>query len=163
MRVYVPLGSVLLEAKGHTWQDYEPPIDYSGFKIDPDVRKIEASIRIDPDSGTHIFEETGKTVFGNWVYVSPGEKVEVEYKYKLPYKIDFDNFTKPADKYSMLAQKQSGNVGSRFSGTIQLPKEWKIIWNSKNLNAKNLNESAIETDLKTDKIYGTVFIQNYEK
>ncbi|MCK4525050.1 MAG: DUF4012 domain-containing protein [Candidatus Andersenbacteria bacterium] len=157
MRVYVPLGSVLLEAKGHTTQEYEPPIDYSDFKTDPDVKKIEDTIRIDPDSGTHIFEESGKTVFGNWVYVSPQKTVEVTYKYQLPYKINFDSFTKPADKYSILIQKQLGSKGSNFTGTIKLPDEWKAIWRSQGLNIKNFNESIIRTNLKTDRVYGVVF------
>ena len=163
MRVYVPLGSVLLEAKGHTTQEYEPPIDYSDFKTDPDVKKIEDTIRIDPDSGTHIFEESGKTVFGNWVYVSPQETVEVTYKYQLPYKINFDSFTKPADKYSVLIQKQLGSKGSAFTGTIKLPDEWKAIWRSQGLNIKNFNESIIKTNLKTDRVYGIVFGQKNEE
>ncbi len=163
MRVYVPIGSVLLDARGHTWQDYEPPIDYSDFETDPDVAKIENSLKTDPETGTHIFEEAGKTVFGNWVYVSPGETVEVMYKYQLPYKIDFDGFTKPADKYSILIQKQLGSIGSKFSGSIKLPSGWNIIWNSPGLNFKNQNESAIETNLRTDRIYGTVFERGMDK
>ena len=156
LRVFVPLGSVLLEARGHTWQDYEPPVDYSDFKIDPDVKKIEDTIKIDPDSGTYIFEESEKTVFGNWVYVSPGETVEVFYKYKLPYKINFADFTKPADKYSVLVQKQSGSSDIKFSGSIKLPQEWDVIWNSKNLLFGNSNEMVINTDLNTDRVYGIV-------
>ncbi len=157
LRVFAPLGSVLLEAKGHTWQDYEPPIDYSDFKIDPDVQKIEDTLKVDPDSGTHIFEESGKTVFGNWVYVSPGETVEVLYKYKLPYKINFADFTKPADKYSVLVQKQPGSSDIKFSGSIKLPKEWNAVWNSGNLLFGDLNEMVIDTNLNTDKVYGVVF------
>ena len=160
MRVYVPTGSILLEASGHTVQEYEPPIDYSDFKTDPDVKKIEDTIKIDSDSGTHIFEESGKTVFGNWVYVSPQETVEITYKYQLPYKINFDSFTKPADKYSILIQKQLGSKGSNFIGTIKLPSEWKAIWRSQDLNIKNFNESIIKTNLKTDRIYGMVFMEN---
>ena len=157
LRVLVPLGSVLLEARGHTWQDYEPPIDYSDFKIDPDVQKIEDTLKIDPENGTHIFEESGKTVFGNWVYVSPGETVEVLYKYKLPYKINFADFTKPADKYSVLVQKQSGSSDIKFSGSIKLPKEWNVIWNSENLLFGDLNEMVVDTDLNVDRVYGVVF------
>lgn len=163
MRVYVPLGSVLLEARGHTVQDYEPPIDYSGFTIDPDVEKIESTMKIDPQSGTHVFEESGKTVFGNWVYVSPGETAEVIYKYKLPYKIDFDDFTKPADKYVILVQKQLGSSGSNFLGYIKLPGNWQIMWRSQDLKAKGDNESVINAMLKTDIIYGLVFAQKLEE
>jgi len=162
LRVFVPLGSILLEAKGHTLQDYEPPVDYSNFKIDPDIRKIEDTLKIDSDSGTHIFEESKKTVFGNWVYVSPGETVEVFYKYKLPFKINFNNFTKPADKYSVLVQKQSGSSGVKFSGSIKLPEEWNVIWNSENLLFGDLNEMVVEDSLDRDKIYGIVIMDELE-
>ncbi|MDF1498222.1 MAG: DUF4012 domain-containing protein [Patescibacteria group bacterium] len=163
MRVYVPLGSTLLEASGHTTQTYEAPIDYSNFETDPDIKRIEETIKIDPESKTHIFEESGKTVFGNWVYVSPGETVKVTYKYKLPYKIDFDAFTKPADKYSMLVQKQPGSKGSTYFGTIMVPDDWKIIWESQKLITENQNNSHFEEILKTDKIYGVVFSQEIKE
>ena len=45
-------------------------------------------MRLDPVSGTRISEDAGKTVFGNWVYVSPGESVEVTYTYLLPFHVD---------------------------------------------------------------------------
>jgi len=164
LRVYVPLGSILLEAKGQTIQEYKPPVDYSDFKTDLDVKKIENSIKVDPDSGTHIFEESGKTVFGNWVYVSPQETTKIIYKYRLPYRINFDSFTKPADKYNILVQKQLGSKGSSFTGTIKLPDGWKTVWRSHGLNIKDLNENIIETDLKTDQIYGIVFTnENIER
>ena len=157
LRVYVPLGSTLLRAEGHTVQTYEPPINYNDFKVDPDVENVENSIKIDPDSKTHIFEESGKTVFGNWVYVSPGETTEVIYEYELPYKIDFDSFTKPADKYNILVQKQLGSKGSRYFGLISIPDKWNIAWESANLSTEKRSESYIETELKTDKSYGIVF------
>lgn len=157
MRVYVPLGSTLLEAKGHTIEEYEPRVDYSDYKTDPDVEKIQSTMRIDPESKTQIFEEAGKTVFGNWVYVSPEEKVEVVYKYKLPYKLDFDSFTKPAEKYSIIIQKQLGSGGSEFAGSIILPINWKAIWRSVNMDQKNSEENDIFTNLETDKAYGLVF------
>ncbi len=157
MRVYVPLGSELLEAEGHTLEKYEPPIDYSEFKVDPDVQKIEKTIKIHPESGTQVFEESGKTVFGNWVYVSPKEVAEVTYKYRLPYKINFDDFTKPADKYSVLIQKQIGSAKSDFSVSIQLPLNWKNIWHSENMKIKTDNEITIDTELARDMVYGTVF------
>lgn len=157
LRVYVPLGSTLIEASGQTIQEYEPPINYSEFKVDLDVKKIEDTMSIDTNSGTHLFEESGKTVFGNWVYLSPQETVEIIYKYQLPYKINFDFFTKPADKYNILIQKQLGSKGSNFIGTIKLPDKWKVIWKSQGLNIKNFNENIIKTDLKTDLVYGTVF------
>lgn len=161
MRVYVPLGSVLLEAKGHTIEEYAPPVDYSGFKTDEDVEKIEKTIRIDVDSKTQVFEESGKTVFGNWVYVSPKEEVEVIYKYKLPYKINFDEYTKPAEKYSNLVQKQLGSRGSKFTSSIKIPLNWRAVWLSENLQKITENEIGTITDLSQDRLYGIVFIRDY--
>jgi len=161
-RVYVPLGSTLLRADGHTVQTYEPPMNYANFQIDSDVKNIEDSIKIDPESKTQIFEESGKTVFGNWVYVSPGETVEVVYEYELPYKIDFDSFTKPADKYSILIQKQLGSNGSYYFGSISMPSKWNIVWESENLSTENQAKSYIEAELRTDKSYGIVFTREIE-
>jgi hypothetical protein len=86
MRVYVPLGSQLLSAMGQTREFPPEPLDYNalGFKRDKDVVAEEQNIHIDDATGTRIGEEFGKTVFGNWVYVSPGESVAVEYTYMLP-------------------------------------------------------------------------------
>lgn len=162
MRVYVPLGSTLIEAKGHTLEAYEPPIDYSGFRTDEDVERIQKTIKIDVDSKTQIFEESGKTVFGNWVYVSPKEKVEVTYKYKLPYKINFDDFSKPAEKYSILVQKQLGSRGSKFTSSINIPINWKTAWLSENLQKTRENKTSMNTDLVQDRVYGIVFVREPE-
>lgn len=163
MRVYVPLGSILLEAKGHTIEEYAPPIDYRGFKTDEDVQRIEKTIKIDVDSKTQVFEESGKTVFGNWVYVSPKEKVEVIYKYKLPYKINFDDYTKPAEKYSALIQKQLGSDGSKFTSTIKIPLNWQAVWLSENMHKASENKMSIVTDLTQDRLFGIVFTRDTDK
>ena len=163
MRVYVPLGSTLLEAKGHTIEEYAPPVDYSGFKTDEDVERIEKTIKIDIDSKTQVFEESGKTVFGNWVYVSPKEKVEVTYKYRLPYKINFDDYTMPAEKYSNLIQKQLGSKGSKFTSSIKIPLNWQAVWFSENLHKTSENEMSIGTDLAQDRLFGIVFTRDTDK
>lgn len=127
LRVYVPLGSELLAAEGQSLESYSPPIDYlkNNFKEDALVSTIEKNMTIDKQSGTQIFTENGKTVFGNWVYVSPGETVTVIYKYKLPFKIDL---TKSADSYSLVAQKQSGSLGSVFNHQLVYPSHWNVRW-----------------------------------
>jgi len=139
LRVYVPKGSELLFASGQTREDVKPPIDYyqAGFKPDPDVLAIEQSMKIDVASGTQIFEESGKTVFGNWVYVSPGESATLIYKYCLPFKL---NTSRPVN-FSLTAQKQSGSIGSSFSAQFLLPQNCRIV--SGNTN--------IDTDLEVDR------------
>jgi hypothetical protein len=155
MRVYVPKGSVLLSASGNTVEDYIPPVDYSDFKTDPDVQAIESTIKIDPDSKTKIFEETGKTVFGNWVYVSPQESVTVVYKYELPFKINFGAFTKTADAYSAVVQKQAGSMGSNFTASLKVPEKWKMAWST-----DNFDNTTISEKLTKDLVYAEIFTLN---
>jgi hypothetical protein len=155
MRVYVPKGSILLSASGNTVEQYASPMDYSNFKTDPDVVAEEKTIKIDPQSQTQIFEETGKTVFGNWIYVSPKEEVTVTYKYELPFNIDFNSFTKSADAYSAIIQKQAGSIGSNFETTIKFPEKWQSAWKTNDIgNGNNISEK-----LTKDLIYGMIFVR----
>lgn len=156
LRVYLPRGSELISAQGQSLEIYQPPIDYQkhGFKADPLVKSIEEKMVIDSKTGTHIFEENGKTVFGNWVYVSPGEKVVLNYRYKLPFKIDL---TKLTDSYSLLVQKQSGSFGSRFSHQLRFPADWQVSWQYPDEFKKQAGAINYVGDLKTDRILGVAF------
>jgi len=156
LRVYVPLGSRLISAQGQTLEGYSAPIDYQaqGFKTDPDVAAQERGMMVDAKSGTQIFEESGKTVFGNWVYVSPGETVEVTYQYALPFKI---NLGLDSASYSLLAQKQSGSLGSAIESVLQLPSSLPIAWQYPTNLVRSGQQIKFSADLKTDKFYGIVF------
>jgi hypothetical protein len=159
MRVYVPKGSKLISVNGQTREFDSPPLDYDalGYKRDPQVKMEEDSISVDEESGTRIYEDSKKTVFANWVYVSPQETVEIKYTYLLPFKIDTNLTTKPADTYSLLAQKQSGSQGSQFTSWIKFPDFYKILWRyPDNLNQEN-NSIKFETSLLTDKFAGVAF------
>lgn len=156
LRVYLPLGSQLISADGQSLEIYQPPIDYQkhDFKKDPLVDSIESRMIIDSKTGTRIFEESGKTVFANWVYVSSGETVVLTYKYKLPFKI---NLTKQTDSYSLLTQKQLGSLGSVFSHQLNFPDDWQVSW--KYPGNLNLKSGFLEFggDLKADKFLGVSF------
>jgi len=160
MRVYVPKGSQLISAEGQTREFNSPPLDYNalGFKRDPQVQMEEDSMKVDEESGTRIYEDADKTVFANWVYVSPQETVAVKYKYLLPFKIEINNKNKPADTYSLLAQKQSGSIGSEFIFNINYPQEYTVRWKYPDELATDGNNLKLETDLKTDKFIGAAFI-----
>ncbi len=161
MRVYVPKGSTLLSADGQTREFNSPPLDYNtlGFKRDAQVQTEEDLMRIDDESGTRVYEDSDKTVFANWVYVSPQETAMVKYKYLLPFKINMNATDKLADTYSLLAQKQSGSVGSGFVSEISYPEDYNVIWNYPEDADKQNNEIKIETDLKTDKFMSVAFTQ----
>lgn len=157
MRVYVPKGSKLISAEGQTREFNSPPIDYGllGFKRDPQVEREEQSMEIDEESGTRIYDDFEKTVFANWVYVSPKETVVVKYKYLLPFRISIDSKDKLVDNYSLLVQKQSGSLGSGFDFQLKLPEKMKTIWRYPD-DFRTSSEQLFETktDLKKDKFFG---------
>ncbi|PJA86939.1 MAG: hypothetical protein CO141_02080 [Candidatus Moranbacteria bacterium CG_4_9_14_3_um_filter_42_9] len=160
MRVYVPQGSKLLSAEGQTREFNSPPLDYNAlnFKRDPQVQTEEDAITVDEETGTRIYDSEGKTVFANWVYVSPQETVVVKYQYLLPYKISMNESTKPADTYSLLAQKQSGSLGDKFISDITYPENYQMIWKYPDAaEIKGGRTIYFESDLKSDKFIGIAF------
>jgi hypothetical protein len=166
MRVYVPKGSKLISVSGQTQEFDSPPIDYQalGFKHDAQVEMEEDGTIIDPQNGTRIYNESDKTVFANWIYVSPQESATMKYSYILPFKLDTNLTTKPADTYSLLAQKQSGSVSSKFSTDIIYPDFYKTIWKYPSENMTNFSTGEenkkgfeLDSDLKIDRFVGVAF------
>ncbi len=157
MRVYVPKGSQLLEASGQTREFVSAPLDYQSlqFKKDPQIEQIEQETKVDESTGTRVYTENEKTVFANWVYVSPGETVVLKYRYRLPFKLSFDSLHHPADSFSVLYQKQSGSVGSDLESAIKLPDgSFKVIWKYPDSAETNGDEVLFKTKLETDKFIG---------
>ncbi|NTV55366.1 MAG: DUF4012 domain-containing protein [Candidatus Moranbacteria bacterium] len=155
LRVYVPEGSELISASGQTYEFPKAPVDYDalGFRRDEDVKRDEGTMKIDK-GGTRISIETGKTVFGNWVYVSPGESVTVEYTYKLPFRVA-PQAADPAS-YSVLFQKQSGTEGSALHSRLSVPDRYHADWRSDGLE-QSRNGYSFDATLSTDAYYGAVF------
>ncbi len=159
LRVYVPKGSELLSSRGTTWEFPESPLDYErlGFREDADVVREEAGIVIDKKSGVRVSEDAGKTVFGAWVYVSPKESVTVEYRYKLPFRLEKKALEQNEASYSILYQKQSGSQGSALTTRIVPPLGTRVIWQTEPNLIPYERELGRETTLKTDTFYGVVF------
>ena len=156
LRVYLPKGTELISASGQTQEVVQPPVDYEklAFGKDPDVVAQEQNLKIDQQSGTQIFEESDKTVFGNWVYVSPGETVTITYQYRLPFKL---NISKENISFGTLAQKQSGTIGSDLQMRIIFPESWQILQsNTQNLKT-DIGSVELETDLSVDRLTEFVF------
>lgn len=164
MRVYVPQGSKLLEVTGQTREIIKAPIDYDslGFRRDNEIEQEEKNIKIDPESGTRVYDESGKTVFANWTYVSPGETMTTTYKYRLPFSLFQVSVgeQQQIDSYSLVAQKQSGSVGSGFESVLSYPQnyivKWKFPENSEQADGVIKNSA----NLKTDHFWGVVFEKN---
>ncbi len=160
LRVYVPEGSELLSAKGATWEFPEAPLDYAalGFRRDGDVESEENITLIDEKSGTRVYRDAGKTVFGAWVYVSPQESVTVEYRYRLPFRVDIDEVSGGgAASYSVLYQKQSGSIGSRLFASVIVPDGIVPIWQTGGNLIPYGREWKLETKLTTDAFAGMIF------
>jgi hypothetical protein len=158
LRVYVPENSELISSSGFTREFVDPPLDYDklGFKEDFQVKQMEESYQIDEDSTTRIYKEKGKTVFANWVYVSPGETVTVSFKYLLPFRVDLDNVRKPADSYSLLVQKQSGSENVELESQLTGLEGCEYIYSHpSNLNI-NQGGWSISEHLATDKFFALV-------
>lgn len=160
MRVYVPSGSRLLSAEGMTREFPEPPLDYAalGFRRDPDIVREEAGMVIDEASGTRISEDAGKTVFGNWVYVSPGESVTVRYVYELPFRIDIDQESgRPVGSYSALYQKQSGTKEIHLKAALHYPEALRPVWQTPENLIPYQRNFEMEKSLRKDLYWGMVF------
>ncbi len=135
LRIYVPQGSQLLSSSGFT-----PPADDLFKKsdvplnTDEDLALIMKNYEKD-SSGTDTWEENGKTVFGNWVQVSPGDTSTVTFSYKVPIKVpltaDHSLFSMPSPvAYSFFLQKQSGVEHRNTSVRVLLPHEVPVLWTS---------------------------------
>ena len=87
LRVYLPKGSQILSASGNTPENnFVPPLDYdkAGFTPDPLVQKINQTLTHNPKTNLDIFQESGKTVVGAWLYTSPGEETVFQLTYQVP-------------------------------------------------------------------------------
>ncbi|MFC1608548.1 DUF4012 domain-containing protein [Patescibacteria group bacterium] len=156
MRIYVPKGSQLLSVEGQTKEINESPVDYDslGFERDDDIVSEESKIAVDENTTTKAYEDADKTVFANWVYVSPQEEVKVRYRYLLPFKVSPES----VGAYSLLTQKQSGSKGSKFISNIKYPDSWSIEWKtSENMTPKEGSVVEFSGNLTNDRFLGIVF------
>jgi len=158
-RIYVPEGSELISAEGYTREVSAAPVNYEKLEFIEDemVTMEESSMRLDEYTGTRIYTDSGKTVFANWTYVSPGETLVIKYKYLLPFKLRFDEIKKPADTYSLLVQKQAGDENSWVHSQVKGLENFKILYHSpSNIQVPNWN---INTKFTKDIFGGAVLTE----
>ncbi|MEI6597263.1 MAG: DUF4012 domain-containing protein, partial [bacterium] len=178
LRVYVPLGSELLEVSGFKPVDkifFEKEI--AGLTDDPEVLAGEGVAQTDELSGTKIYNEFNKTVFANWSQLDPGETIEINIKYKLPFKLTdkkqpaaqelkdqlitrAGEILNPEQKnlysYSLLIQKQPGMNSSTIASELKLSDSFKSIWKYPAALASDQNGWSTNEALTQDKIMGLV-------
>lgn len=147
MRVYVPKGSTLVDAKG-----FRPPdpklfkLADAGYAADPSIQAEEDAAKIDRTSGTSVSTESGKTVFGNWTQTDPGQTSVLTIVYRLPPGIItapprqqgrlaglYDKLLGDAStrlSYSLFIQKQPGAQPASFTSRIDAPRGYDLSWQS---------------------------------
>ncbi len=101
VRVLVPENSEFVGLTGNSRPDFKPIIDYanSGFKKDDDLAKFEEESYTDKETGVTIYKEAGKTEFGFWMIINPGETKTVDLEYTVPLS---------GKGYQFYVQKQPG-------------------------------------------------------
>lgn len=177
MRVYVPFGSVLLETTGFT------PLGPGNFRAldqrleqDLDLQRIEGQALVDERTGTRITNEFGKTVFGNWIVLGPGETVACKLVYRLPFKLAVTvddsrsqggiisaireklNPQFRAVLYTLLIQKQPGTASDNLAIKVSFPKGAGLRWLYPAEEATGQDENVVQfkSRLSADKYYGVI-------
>lgn len=161
MRVYVPEGSQLIDVEGHTYEINKPRLNYGelGFLVDADVAAEENNMKVLTDSSTRVYDQFGKTVFANWVYVSPGETVRVKYTYELPWRITYGSDTDGLfGAYGAFYQKQAGSVNTHLNSVIRFPDGAQKVWSSPEIApAPQLTDMTLSQPLTKDAYQGVVY------
>ncbi len=168
IRLYVPKGSELISASGFVWPDENSfKVPDKNSKTDDFLKQTEKEIKIDERTGTRITEEFNKTAFGNWVITEPGQTSQIEFTYKLPFKLsDFSDINngawkkivnqKLAQRYQLVVQKQSG-IDSMFESQIIFPVDWKPGYQEGDGIEIAKNGAIINSlTLDTDRVWGIV-------
>ncbi len=142
LRAYVPKGSQLLSAEGFKapGEGYFLPQDDS-LRPSTLLSAVEGEATTEPMSGTRISQESGLTVFGNWVQLEPGETRSVTLKYRLPFRLQ-DLAKRPVTRVDqaremiglwtttapmkLIVRKQPGARNRTFSERFHVPDGWQI-------------------------------------
>ena len=143
MRIYAPLGSELISVYG--FDDIKTNnIIYTNYEDDKDLKNLnELSIR-DFNTNTIIYNDEGKTIFGNFLYLNPGEEKQVVIKYKLPFRLELGDVQEA--NYKIYLQKQSGVENFNYKTSIKID-NYSVFMNNKNTDN---NEIFLDKDYEID-------------
>lgn len=101
IRVYAPANAQLVSITGQSTPDpawFNAPA--SGARLSAKLLAAEGSTLIDPQSQTRITHESGRTVFGAWSVIGPGQNQAITFTYTTP--------VNDAKQWSLVWQKQPG-------------------------------------------------------
>lgn len=170
LRLYVPRGSELLSASG-----FEIPADElfetpdTPLSVDTDLELHMQDLKKDPVSGTDIWQEDGKTVFGNWMQTASGETQVVTFTYRTPVTVfdqDVDTGALVKTKqllglpelgeYTLFVQKQPGVVSRNTHVDVRFPENMSTLWSS----TGEISPGEVEISNATDHYFGWVVERN---
>lgn len=147
VRIVVPLGSRLQEVSGFTEQPFDSLTINKVGERDSDVEAIESFSKLDFNNRTNVSQESGKTVFGNWLELKPGETRQIKIRYILPFK-----FSK-VHPYSVYFQKQPGLNNTSVEYRLTADNTWNLRDIEKDQNERNIEKHF---PLKVDNWFGFV-------
>lgn len=115
LRFYLPRGTQARSANGFRapslarFENASPDLRDDVF-----LRMIQGTPAIDPMTGMVVTAEFGKSVFGHWLVLEPGEEKTIELSFVLPFTVrDIKNNAKNGNEYSLFIQRQSGSIIER--------------------------------------------------
>ena len=154
VRIFVPEKSVLISSTGFDNFEFYPSI-VSGARQDSDLSEIDSGTKVDAVTNTLIYNESGKTVFANWLSLPPGETRTVTLEYITP---DFANPDQNGlELYSLLVQKQSGAPKTELNITLKFTDDKKPVIVKPEESAVYDDKVEMVSGLVTDEIFGVIF------
>lgn len=162
LRIYVPEGSQLISASGFT----QPPAEHFhevpvNAEIDDDLLRIEQAATQSDSTGVRITHEFGKTVFGHWLNVMPGEERTATLTYRLPFSLVGGGGMQDLRRYALYVQRQSGVRNIDFAATLKMPESWRVRWQeSGSMLSQQPGLVTVQSDLMQDLSYGVLLERN---
>jgi hypothetical protein len=128
-RIYVPAGSTLVRGTGMMEND----------KISDPARR---------PGKVDVGEELGKTYFGAFISIEPGEERTLSFEYILPDKIKSEI---DQGLYKLIVQKQAGTAGHPLTLNLDFGKNIKQAVPAEESKEWGNNTYKLQTDLRIDK------------
>lgn len=167
VRVYVPLGSELISVEGT-----QPPTS-TAYKAalpqdlpDEDLSELVTLPRVGP-SGADVTQEFGRTSFGAWVQLKPGNTSRTVFRYKLPFTVQelseraMADYGPSADRaggaYTLYLTSQSGKADRTLHLQVRYPAAWNIRWSNRADTTQSAGVLNWEGPLSQDEIFALSF------
>ncbi len=167
VRLYVPLGSELLSVEG-----VRPPTTtaYKGTLPedlpDKDLENYVNLAQVGP-GGTDITQEFGRTAFGVWVQLRPGETSRTTFRYRLPFTVqelseramtnESGTASGSGGAYTLYLTSQSGKTDRHFNLQVKYPETWNIRWSNRADLAQKTGSFSWAGPLAQDEVFALSF------